>query len=391
MKILLTCEDYFPVIGGAEICVHALKNEYERLGHTVTVFTNTMQIMPDEKGAIVRIPWKFSPLSLWGVIRTLWRLIGTHDIVHSQYSFRLACITSVCAWLRTKPMILTQQGKGIVPEVHPYWHHAFLASCCRRISLRFATAITSTSGEITILTAAIVPTKEIHSITNGFDARIFQPNPSLPLPSEYAALPANTGILLTVRRLVPKNGIHILIQALTFLREIHPHFHYFAIGEGRARPVIEALIEKHQLQSQVTLLGSRENHTLPSYYQHASIVLIPSSAEATSIACIEAMGMKKVIVASRVGGLIDLLGTDERFGTLVDLYDTEACSYDAPDTLSPEKLSLLAETLHSALYSPEVPLAKAAAAYDYAKEHCSWESIALQYLHLYRRFLSSSS
>ena len=91
-QILLTCEDYFPVIGGAEVCVHNLKNELEILGYGVTLYTNTTDTTPADNDSIVRVGWKFRPVQLWKNISTLWRLVGKVDLVHCQYSFRLACL-----------------------------------------------------------------------------------------------------------------------------------------------------------------------------------------------------------------------------------------------------------------------------------------------------------
>ena len=390
LNILLTCEDYFPVIGGAEVCVHNLKKSYEKSGHRVTLVTNTTDTMPDDDASIIRIAWRFTPVQLWRHVRLLWRLIGTHDIVHCQYSFRLACVCAVIAFLRRKPMVLTQQGRGIVPEVHPKLHHAALAALCRFLSLKGAAVITSTSEEISILTARYVPRERIIDITNGYDAQTFAPDPSIAVPPEYALLSDTTNIILTVRRLVPKNAIHILVQALAVLKERSLDFHYFAVGDGRMRSIIEELIRTHHLQNHVTLLGKRGNDTLRVYYQHSDVVIVPSSAEATSIACIEAMGMRKPIIASRVGGLIDLLQRDEQFGTLVDLYDTEACSYDAPMTLPREKLELLADAIEGVFTDPVSAQVKADAAYAHVKGAYSWDAIAQRYLTLYDQALTRS-
>jgi len=106
-RVLLTCEDYLPSIGGAEICVHNLRQEFIKSGYHITVFTNTIETTDDEEG-VVRLRWSFRPRSLAEHLKVLWQLIGKHDLVHCQYSFRLACLCAVIARLRRKPMLLTQ-------------------------------------------------------------------------------------------------------------------------------------------------------------------------------------------------------------------------------------------------------------------------------------------
>lgn len=385
-KIVLTCEDYLPSIGGAEICVANLFRELQLMGHEATVYTNTMKTLDDETN-IVRVPWRFRPAALWKNITTLWRLIKEHDLVHCQYSFRLACLCAIISRLQRKPMLLTQQGKGIVPEAHTKLRHKWLFQICQWVSMKGATLLTSTSDEITDLTAEFVPREKIVPISNGYDARMFQPNPDLSVPQAYASLSDDTQVLLTVRRLVPKNGIHILVQALALVRREIENFHYFAIGEGRGRQLIEGLVQELDLQNHVTLLGVQSNDLTPSYYQHADIVLVPSSAEATSIACIEAMGMQRPLIASRVGGLIDLLGTNEEFGTLVSIYDSEACTYDPPDRLPEERLQPLAAAIIDCLNNSAPFEQKAAKALSRVQAEFSWEQKTKQYFELYQRLL----
>ena len=388
-RILLTCEDYFPHVGGAEVCVYNLRKQLTALGYEATVFTNTMERTQDEDH-VIRFPWSFSLRGIYGNITTLWSLIKASDLVHCTYSFRIACLCAVIARLQGKPMLLTQQGRGIVPESHPRWMDAVLVRICQHVSMRLCHHITSTSDEITDLTAAFVPRSKITLVSNGYDAERFTPNTSIPCPQDFTVSPG-TKRLLTVRRLVPKNGIHILVQALGLVLKKRSDFHYFAIGEGRTQAFVESLVQKHGLTGHVTLLGKRSNDQILPYYQHTDLVLVPSSAEARSIACIEAMAMGKPLIASRVGGLIDLLGSDSAYGELVSIYDSEACTYTPPDTLPEDRLQNLADAILAFLDSPDPLLAKAAKASDLVRKQYSWASITQEYIRLYDRLLQRRS
>lgn len=386
MRVLLTCEDYFPHLGGAEVCVFNVRQELKATGHTVTVFTNTLATTNDED-RVIRLKWSFAPGPLMKTFRVLWKVIGEQDVVHCTYSFRIACICAVICRVRKVPMLLTQQGKGIVPEANPKLLHRVLFRLCQEISMKLASHITSTSDEITDLTAAFVPRSKITLVSNGYDAALFTPNSSIPVPPEFKALSSGTRKLLTIRRLVPKNGIHILVQALALVAAQRQDFHYFAIGEGRTEAFIRELIARHNLERHVTLLGKRGNDELLPFYQHADLLLVPSSAEARSIACIEAMGMAKPIIASRVGGLIDLLGPDSVYGDLVAIYDSEACTYNPPDTLPEERLQRLADAILAFLQDPAPLTQKGIAARNLVSVEYSWKSITEKYVDLYRRLL----
>lgn len=390
LTIVLTCEDFLPDIGGAEVCVDNLRRELRLRGHRPIVFTNTRQLTNDERD-IVRVSWQCSIAGIWRNWWTLWRLIDSCDIVHCMYSFRIAALCACIAYLRGKPMLLTQQGKGIVPEANPRPFGSFLAKGCQHISMKLCTHITSTSDEITDLTAAFVARTKITSVSNGFEAGIFRPDTSLPIPKIFKSLPASKKRLLTVRRLVPKNGIHILVQALALVARERQDFHYVAIGEGRSEQYIRSLIVELGIATHITLVGKLQNAALPSFYQHADLVLIPSSAEARSITCIEAMGMAKPIIASKVGGLIDLMTREESYGQLVNIYDGESCTYAPPERMTEVQLRPLADAILSFLRDPEPLRKKGLAAREIALQEYSWNAIVEQYLTLYASILSRSS
>lgn len=98
--------------------------------------------------------------------------------------------------------------------------------------------------------------------------------------------------------------------------------------------------------------------------------------------------MEKPLIASQVGGLIDLVGRDDRHGKLVDIYHDEACSYDPPQRLPKEQLRPLADAILAFLRDPSDLRAKAAAARAYVERECSWKAITAQYVGLYDRLLA---
>lgn len=369
------------------MCVFHIRKELLKCGYYVTVFTHTVDHEPGEEN-IVRCPWSFSFRGLWNTSITLWKLIQNHDIVHSMYSFRIAALCAVFVRLQGKKMLLTQQGKGIVPEANPHWHHAILVKLCQHLSMKLCHHITSTSDEITELTEKFVSKEKITLVSNGYNADLFRPDANVAIPPEYVLVPSGTKKILSVRRLVPKNGIHILIQALALVRNVRTDFHYFAIGDGRSREFIESLICELRLEKNITLLGKKGNDVLLPYYRHADCIIIPSSAEARSIACIEAMAMGKPLIASKVGGLIDLIGRTNDYGTLVSIYGSESCTYDPPLRLPEDSLRPLADVILDVLDHPQSFEMKAQQAAMFAQKNYSWETITKAYLRLYE-FIST--
>jgi glycosyltransferase involved in cell wall biosynthesis len=70
-------------------------------------------------------------------------------------------------------------------------------------------------------------------------------------------------------------------------------------------------------------LGFVPHHELPPLYERAAVVAVPSHREGFGVACAEAMAYGRPVVASAVGGLLDLV-VDGETGLLVPPRDVEA-------------------------------------------------------------------
>ena len=91
------------------------------------------------------------------------------------------------------------------------------------------------------------------------------------------------------------------------------------------------------------------------------------------------------VVASRVGGLIELLGGSNERGTLVRLVDWEQSNYDAPLSLEEDRYKDLAEAIVQNLNHRDDK--KMERALNYAHENLSWSAIGDRTIALYRKFI----
>jgi len=95
---------------------------------------------------------------------------------------------------------------------------------------------------------------------------------------------------------------------------------FVIIGDGSLRPALEAQARSLGLESDVVFAGSRKD---PEYFYPAlDIVALTSLNEGTPLTLIEAMANARPIVATSVGGVVDLLGADR--GIAVPRGDEEA-------------------------------------------------------------------
>jgi glycosyltransferase involved in cell wall biosynthesis len=366
MKILMTSDTYLPRLGGGEYHVHYLLRSLRARGHDITLLTT-------ESGAtiepqVVRLPYR-GLFSLWSITRELWKQSKDVDLLHAHYSYRLAFLTAVVAFLRGKPMVLTQHGLGLLPQAGATMLQEIPFRVWRYWSMKVSKVIISTSDDLSIDIRALGFGNKIVHIPNGYDSKRFTPLPPPPAPGDAP-------MLLTVRRLVPKNGIQYLVAALPEIIKKYPNLEYVCVGDGRLTDDIKELAGKLDVLNNITFLGPKDHDALLELYKKVHVVVIPSTAESTSLSCIEAMALRKVVVASRVGGLVELIGSNEERGTLVPLTPTEHCDYNAPFTIEPEKITLLANAIIRCLEHPQEAQAKADIAAAYTPAHFDWEVIA---------------
>lgn len=125
-------------------------------------------------------------------------------------------------------------------------------------------------------------------------------------PAARAAfdLPEGEPVIIWTGRLDPVKGFEEMMAAFAGLCRSRPSW-LVLVGEGAYRPAIEALIERHGLQSRVRLLGQRSD--VPSLLKMADAFLLCSRTEGLPNAVLEAMAAGLPIVATDVPGCRDVV------------------------------------------------------------------------------------
>jgi len=122
-----------------------------------------------------------------------------------------------------------------------------------------------------------------------------------PRPGELRADRFNA---LIVGRLDLIKGHHVAIAALQD-RGMPPDVHLCIVGDGPRRDELQELAARHGVAERVHLLGFRRD--VYDYIAHCDALLMPSLHEGLSYTLLEAMALGVPIIASRVGGLAEVL------------------------------------------------------------------------------------
>lgn len=122
-------------------------------------------------------------------------------------------------------------------------------------------------------------------------------------------------------------GFDVLIQAAHFLRQRGLKAEIEISGEGKSRSVLEKLVRDLKLRPEdgsiVTVEIHRETSNALHEMREAHIVVQPSRFESFGLVSLEAQATGCFVIASRVGGLIDVVD-HQNTGLLVELNDPDA-------------------------------------------------------------------
>lgn len=113
---------------------------------------------------------------------------------------------------------------------------------------------------------------------------------------------------LTIGRFSREKGHADLIEAYALLPPTVPRL--VLLGEGPERPLLEAAIRRHGLQSRLLLPGHGDPRP---YYAIASACLLPSHSEGSPNVLLEAMAQGLPTVATTVGGVPEIASPDHAF------------------------------------------------------------------------------
>lgn len=147
----------------------------------------------------------------------------------------------------------------------------------------------------------------LHIIHCGIDPDAFGPRP-----------PRRSGPLriLTVGRLDPIKGYPMLLDACNRLDAWGVEWRLEMVGDGPLRPLLEKQIQQLQLEKRVKLLGAVGQDRIQDHFDSADVMVVSSFMEGVPVVLMEAMAKRLAVIATRVGGIPELID-DQISGILV--------------------------------------------------------------------------
>lgn len=165
-----------------------------------------------------------------------------------------------------------------------------------------------------------IPESKIHVLPN-CSGQHLMPGASKALPRSnlHNSTDDLRRTVVTVGRITRQKGYEYLVEAASQVTRLKPSTHFVWVGDGEDDSIFRKLITKHGLDAYFSLIGWSDRVDL--YLLSADLFVLPSLWEGTPLSISEAMAFGCPIVATNVGGISEMVDSNEAW--LVEPGDPE--------------------------------------------------------------------
>lgn len=248
----------------------------------------------------------------------------------------------------------------------------FLASLVRWIA-RASDAVTAISSYTAGLVRAFAPDVPIEVIP--FGAATQSPTA---LPRNHSKVASDGAFqLLFIGRLVERKGVRNLLEAVA---ELEPEVVLTVAGDGPLGPELRELAASLGVAERVRFTGFVSEEELARELEGSDVLVLPAvedakgDVEGLGVVLLEAMQAGKPVIASRSGGITDIV-IDRETGLLVEPGDSRA----------------LADAVRQLRDDPELRRALVAGGQQHLSRNFSWDSIVAHLEKIYQSVVKSNS
>jgi N-acetyl-alpha-D-glucosaminyl L-malate synthase BshA len=273
------------------------------------------------------------PQYLIALTNTLVRVSRTHglDILHAHYAVPHATaaylahqILSADNGARPPRTVTTLHGTDITLVGSDASYAGVVG-----FSIERSHGITAVSESLKCDTeASLAIRSEIRVIPNFLDGNVWTRRPDPSLRARLSA-PGACAVIVHVSNFRPVKRVSMVLDIFGMICARVPG-RLVMIGDGPDRPAAERQAASMGLANHVEFVGEQQD--LVPWLSTADVFLLPSSQESFGLAAVEAMACGVPVVASRVGGLPEVI-EDGRTGFVSDPSDAGAMAERAIDLL----------------------------------------------------------
>ena len=150
-----------------------------------------------------------------------------------------------------------------------------------------------------------IPAKKITLIYNGLDTLKFSPIENYHSIRQFFGIPPQLFVFGVVSGLRPVKAVDVVIKGFSYVCKNFPNSFLCIVGDGEEKGNLESLVKSLGIESSVLFLGTQSfiENLLPAF----NAFVLCSHSEGFSNALLEAMGVGLPVIATNVGGNVEMV------------------------------------------------------------------------------------
>ena len=323
-------------------------------------------------GVRIRRPlYALAPLVFLSGVRACRTLMSREsiDVVHAHWAIPNGVIAATAVRGRGVPLVISLHGSDVSVSQGSRWIGALA-----RWSFERAAAVTAPSEDLLDRARGLGARGLLELIPYGSDPDSFEADPATGhrIRKDLGLADGEVAVL-GMGRFVHWKGFEYLIEAIARARARVPALRLVLVGDGDLRGALAAQVTGLDLDECVTFVGMVRRDDVPAYLAASDVVAVPSVhyqgyVDGLPNVALEAMAAGKPLIATRVGGLPQLVRNGDT-GLLVDERDPGA----------------LAEALVVLATDSELRRNIGARGQAHVRESMSWNAVAERFGSVYDR------
>ena len=360
-RVLIFSLAYEPVIGGAEVAVKEITSRINDMEFDLVTKRFSETHKKEERINNVNV-YRIDSSKLFFPIKAY--LFGNKLHLQKPYEVVWSIMAAYAGFAtlffkmrfpKVKYVLTLQEGD---PIGHIKRRAFFVTPLFKKIFLK-ADVIQVISNYLGDFARGMGYAGRVEVIPNGVDVKKFANNKN----EQHRVLLKDNIVLITTSRLVEKNAVGDIIEALKYL-ETNVELHI--VGIGPLESALKLKAKSLQLEARVKFLGFIKYEDIPNYLHEADIFIRPSLSEGMGNSFIEAMAAGLPVIATPVGGIVDFLKDPST--NLEQVATGLFCEVKNPESI--------AEQVKKLINNPELKLKLIENASRMVREKYEWDLVA---------------
>ncbi len=282
------------------------------------------------------------------------------DILHAHYATSYGLVGALSGF---HPFIISSWGTDVIK----FPNKNFVAKSILKYNFKHADLLCATSYTIKNYIGAVVK-KDVEVVPFGININEF-------CKKEVTSLFQKDDFVIgSIKPLESIYNIDVLINSFSELASKHDALKLMIVGEGSAEAELKALVKKLGIEEKVVFTGRIPFAEISNYYNMLHVLVNISEYESFGVSVIEAMACGKPVVVTNVGGLQEIVKSDE-LGIKVEIRNQNQ-TRDAIEKLISDKK----------FYDQVSKNAR-----DYVVQNFNWENNLKQMIDLYTQVLTTKT